>query len=58
MPTRGDVLLMYVVYCRPADYPDEYVVREWSVYAGRDCPGALVARGLPPVRKLSGQRFV
>jgi hypothetical protein len=43
--TDPGVLRMYVVYRKPSDFPDEYVIRERLVLAGVDVPGELVARG-------------
>ncbi len=29
----------FVIYERPADYPDGYVVREWQITSGKAEPG-------------------
>jgi hypothetical protein len=38
------VLTQYVIYERPKDYPESFVVREWYIVRGRDepVPGSLV----------------
>jgi len=28
-------LVMYTVYCRPSDFPENFVVRRWAVTAGK-----------------------
>jgi hypothetical protein len=39
-PRRGGPLSMYVIYERPLDYPDHYVVRRWAVFLGDLSPDA------------------
>jgi hypothetical protein len=34
----GTVMEMYVVYKRPKDYPDHYVLRKWIIGAAKDRP--------------------
>jgi hypothetical protein len=33
---------MFVLYARPLDYPDQFVVRRWSIGPGDPAPQALV----------------
>lgn len=35
-------LEIYVVYDRPADFPDEYVVRRWITKEGKSVPDQFV----------------
>jgi hypothetical protein len=37
-----NTLKMYTVYCRPDDFPDKYVVREWIIEKGVAKSGELV----------------
>ena len=59
---RPDVLQMWTVYERPRDFPNEFVVREWHVVAGkvisRQAAGALTAPTLEQARKLVPQDCV
>lgn len=34
----NSVLLQYVVYYSPLDYPGEYVVRRWQIFGGQVIP--------------------
>ena len=34
----SEVLSMYVMYERPRDYPDAYVLRRWSIVPGQPEP--------------------
>lgn len=45
---RGDVLIQYVIYDHPADYPGDWVVREWRIRKGR-----VTISPLPPVLAVS-----
>ena len=36
--TPNELLKTYTVYCHPRDYPDNYVVREWVIYRGKETP--------------------
>lgn len=53
IPGSGALLTLYVIYGRPLDYPDEFVVRRWDGMSGSQIDQGLpFARGstLPDVR--------
>lgn len=33
----------WTIYCRPSDYPGNYVVREWLIEPGAALPGEVIA---------------
>jgi hypothetical protein len=43
-------LIMYVIYCRPADYPDSYVVRRWGIGDGYARPEDVPLAVVPTLR--------
>jgi hypothetical protein len=49
----GEPLYQFVIYERPADCPEGYVLRSWIITAGRIAPGgALAFATLEDARKL------
>lgn len=45
---RGNIMMtQYTIYDHPADYPDDYVVRQWHIVKGMDEPVAGFCISLP-----------
>jgi hypothetical protein len=55
MMSRADPLIMYVIYCRPADYPDSYVVRRWGIGPGYERAEAVPLAVVPTLRRAREQ---